>query len=70
MQGCGFGSAVFWIRIRGKAGSGSAIKSKFRSFKGSKWSRGEQWTLIMEASRLKNGALEGLETSGRTLASL
>jgi hypothetical protein len=34
-----------WIRIR--------FKSEFRSFRGSKWSRGGPWTLTMEKWRLK-----------------
>jgi hypothetical protein len=46
-----------WIRIhiRGKSGSGSrsALKSKFRSFRGSKWRYGGPLTLTMEAWRLK-----------------
>jgi hypothetical protein len=34
-----------WNKIR--------IKSKLRSFKGSKWSHEEPWTLTMEAGRFK-----------------
>ncbi len=47
-QGFGSGSALEW-----KGGSGSALKSKFRSFRGSKWSRGGswKWRLKMEAWR-------------------
>ncbi len=49
-----------WLRIRirmvagsepaskFKAGFGSALESKFRSFRGSKWSCGEPWTFTVE----------------------
>jgi hypothetical protein len=43
-----FGSALILQAV-----SGSALKSKFRSFRGSKESRGGPWTLSMEAWRLK-----------------
>jgi hypothetical protein len=43
-QGCGSGSVLFW-----EAGSvsGSACKSNFRSFRGSKWSLGGPWMLAL-----------------------
>ncbi len=44
----GSGSALEW-----NAGSGSAFKSKFRSCRGSKWSRGGPWTPTMETCWLK-----------------
>jgi hypothetical protein len=34
-------------------GSGSALKSKYKGFRGLKWSLGKPWTLTMEAWRLK-----------------
>ncbi len=47
--GAGSGSS-----LERKAGSGgSALKSKFRIFRSRKWSRGQLWTLTMEAWRLK-----------------
>jgi hypothetical protein len=61
-----FGS---WIRIRMawecKVGSGSAIKYKFRSFRGSDWSCGGPGTLTMEAWRLK---IEPWRVSGPVIA--
>jgi hypothetical protein len=39
-----------WIQICIREGSGSALKSKFRSFRGSKM---EPWTLTMEAWKFK-----------------
>jgi hypothetical protein len=33
--------------------SGSALKPKYRFFRGSKWSRDGPWSLIMDAWRLK-----------------
>jgi hypothetical protein len=41
------------IRIERKAEPGSALKSKFRSFRGTKYRRGGPWTLTMVARRLK-----------------
>jgi hypothetical protein len=37
------------LHLSEKAGSGSALKSKFRSFKDSKYSRGGPWTFTIEA---------------------
>jgi hypothetical protein len=34
--------------LEGKAGFGSPLKSTFRSFRGSKWSPGGPWMLIIE----------------------
>ncbi len=53
------GSAFFFkagsrsaVALEWKAGSGFALKSKFRSFRGSKWSHGGSWMLKMEAWRV------------------
>jgi hypothetical protein len=60
-QGCGSGAAWIriilrsWIRIRIRIrvkswfGSESALKSKFRSFKGLTWSCGGPWMLTIES---------------------
>jgi hypothetical protein len=55
-QGCGSGSALFLkvgsgSALERKAGFAPAIKSKFRSSRGLKLSRGGPWTLKMEAWR-------------------
>jgi hypothetical protein len=52
-QGRGSG---FAIPVYLGAGSGSALKSKFRSFRGSKWSRGRPCT-ITEGVVAQNGVL-------------
>ncbi len=58
-----YGSALEW-----NVGSGSALSSKLRSFRGSKWSHGGHWAFTIEASnlRIESG---GLYTVGRRFAS-
>jgi hypothetical protein len=48
-----FWEAKFGSASKSKAGSGTTLKSKFRSCGGSKWSHGGLWTLTMEAWRLQ-----------------
>ncbi len=50
------GSVAFWEATKSKAGSGSASKSKFRSFGCSQWSYGGTRTLTMESWSLKIGS--------------
>ncbi len=68
-----FGSWI-WIRIRVKRWIWIRVcMSKFRSFRGSKWSHGGPWTLKLEAKNwgveAQNRGLEGLQASGRRFAS-
>jgi hypothetical protein len=42
------GSVSFW-----EAGSGSALKSEFRSFRGSKWTRGGPCTLTSGGAKME-----------------